>query len=189
MRYSLNQRVRERAGFGLLRIRLKVAHLTGEGRRDRVSNYDVPDRFLEATSTEPSRAHIDVNADKFRAKYPGRLIGITRDQVVEGMGLLFEASSVASAFDLTVEQSEDGARRGDVVNDQIAMLSPAAKPATKRDKPFADEAAKLIRSGKTVADALRQVRPSDPARQDESIDRGIRACLDLHYAAGGTPLA
>ena len=188
MRYSLNQRLRERAGFGLLRLRLKAAYLSGSGPRERVTDYLVPDRFLEATSTGPSRAHIDVEGDKFRSKYPARLTGIGRDQVVEGIGLMFEAQSVADAFGLDAEPATSARLSTPAPDMSIAPLLSSAKPSVRKNKPYADEVAKLVREGASVAEAIRQVRPQDPRRQDESIDRGIRACFDLHYRPDGRPL-
>jgi hypothetical protein len=70
----------------------------------------------------------------------------------------------------------------------IGQLPPNAKPADRRNEAFAHDAARLVRSGTPLADALRMVAPSDPARQPSSIEHGIRHTFGLMYLPDGRPI-
>lgn len=65
------------------------------------------------------------------------------------------------------------------------VLPPSAKAADRRDENYAHEAARLVRAGSKLSDALRQVAPTDLMRKDESIQAAIRRTFDLMYDRKG----
>ncbi len=79
---------------------------------------------------------------------------------------------------------------GHSLDEQVrGVLPDNAKPNDVKHEQFAHDAAKLIRTKKIrLSEAIRQVRPSDPMRAAESIDRAIRRAFDLMYDIQGRPI-
>ena len=90
-------------------------------------------------------------------------------------------SRVASPAGITFvpppRPNDDAAEQG--------VLPPSAKASDRRDEGYAHEAARLVRAGKKLSDALRHVAPSDPTRKEESIQAAIRRTFDLMYDQKG----
>lgn len=67
-------------------------------------------------------------------------------------------------------------------------LPPNASAANRRDEEAAHAAAKLVRSGKKLSEALRTVAPIDHTRAEKSVEHAIRRTFDLMYDARGNPV-
>lgn len=120
---------------------------------------------------------------------------------ITGVGLSLGLTETATILELTDHEREsavsgtpaplakpDDESAPPLLKDMPPLRS-GVKESVIRDKPFADEAAGLVRSGFVIAKAIRQVRPIDHSRQDKSIERGIRTAYDLHYDRHGKPLS
>ena len=70
----------------------------------------------------------------------------------------------------------------------LGCLPSNATAANRRDEPYAHAAAKLVRSGKGLAEAIRCVAPEDPTREKTSVESAIRRTFALMYARDGSPL-
>jgi hypothetical protein len=109
-------------------------------------------------------------------------------------GLSFKADGLCAFLEINSPLSQEQVallHREPVVETFVAPLVANARPSIRRDKPYADAAAKLIREGTAArrSDAIRAVAYNDPHRTTDSIFSGIRRCFDLHYSPKGKLLS
>jgi hypothetical protein len=112
----------------------------------------------------------------------GQLFAVWTEDVAEVLPLQWEGNSTGGSA------SADPAPVSAFTDSGLGTLPANASAADRRDEPFAHEAAKLVRQGIGLAEALRRVAPSDPSRVPSSVERVIRATFDKMYDKRGEVL-
>lgn len=154
---------------------------TGEGHV--IQNADVPAGLWAGMS---GNSELDLAEDVFWSNGQTSATGF---HTVRITGIFFAKSDVAQFLDLAGASAElppsQLRQPATGPTESLGRLPPSAKPADRRDEQYAHEAARLVRGGLKLSDALRQVAPSDPTRSDASIEHGIRRTFGLMYQSDG----
>ena len=93
-----------------------------------------------------------------------------------------------AAYALAQASSRAGSASSTADTEPLGILPANATSGARRDEQFAHDAAKRVRAGVGLAEALRQVAPNDATRLATSIEHGIRETYRLMYHLNGQPL-
>lgn len=193
---DIERRLRQGAALGEIRSTARIAKVTryinAEWEPDRTReeehrNWDVPasvwngfHRVRLSIATNEYYSGPLIRSDDFGAAF---LIGVAfdRQQALEFFGV--EQPDVT----IDVERQTMNAPATLTLPQIRGTLPSHAKPADRKNEPYAHSAAELVRGGAGREEAFRQVMPNDPTRQEGSIIRGIRTAFDLMYKDDGQP--